>query len=69
MNPLLNEKAVLELTTLKRTKLRELLKSGDFPAPVAVSQCRIAWKSDAVQEWIDTLPIADSFQGEVRTAE
>ncbi len=62
LDPLLAEAAVLQVTTLGRTKFRELLRAGEFPAPRQISNCRVAWKSSDVQTWIDQRPIADAYQ-------
>ncbi len=62
LDPLLAEATVLEVTTLGRTKFRELLRAGEFPAPRQISTCRVAWKSSDVQTWIDQRPIADAYQ-------
>ena len=62
LDPLMAEVAVLKVTTLGRTKFRELLRAGEFPAPRQVSTCRVAWKSSDVQTWIDQRPIADAYQ-------
>ena len=62
LDPLMAEVAVLKVTTLGRTKFRELLRAGEFPAPRQISTCRVAWKSSDVQTWIDQRPIADSYQ-------
>jgi len=58
---LLTESDVLKATTLGRTKLRELLKAGEFPPPRQVSTCRVAWTSSSVQSWIEQRPIADAY--------
>ena len=62
LDPLLAEATVLKVTTLGRTKFRELLSAGEFPAPRQISTCRVAWKSSDVQTWIDQRPIADAYQ-------
>jgi len=62
IDPLLAEAAVLQVTTLGRTKFRELLRAGEFPAPRQISTCRVAWKSSDVQTWIEQRPIADAYQ-------
>ncbi len=62
IDPLLAEAAVLKVTTLGRTKFRELLSAGEFPAPRQISTCRVAWKSSEVQSWIYQRPIADAYQ-------
>ena len=62
LDPLLAEVTVLKVTTLGRTKFRELLRAGEFPAPRQISTCRVAWKTSDVQTWIDQRPIADAYQ-------
>lgn len=62
IDPLLNRAAVLEVTTLGPTKLKELLNDGEFPPPRKLSTCRVAWKSSDVQNWIDQRPVADAYQ-------
>ena len=62
LDPLMAEADVLEAITLGRTRFRELLRAGEFPAPRQVSTCRVAWKSSDVQSWIDQRPVADAYQ-------
>jgi len=61
-DPLLTEADVLDATTLGRTRFRELLRAGEFPAPRQVSTCRVAWTCRSVQSWIDQRPIADAYK-------
>ena len=61
-DPLMAEADVLKATTLGRTRFRELLRAGEFPAPRQVSTCRVAWKISDVQAWIDQRPVADAYQ-------
>jgi len=62
LDHLLTETDVLNVTTLGRTRFRELLRAGEFPPPRQVSTCRVAWMSSSVQSWIDQLPIANAYQ-------
>ena len=62
LDPLMTEVEVLNTTTLGRTRFRELLRAGEFPPPLQVSTCRVAWKSSHVQNWIDQRPVADAYQ-------
>ncbi len=43
---------------LKKSKIHELIKAGDFPAPVALTGKARAYRSDLVQEWILSRPMA-----------
>ena len=38
---------------LSKTKLYELIKSKDFPAPVSLSAQCVRWRSDEVASWMD----------------
>jgi predicted DNA-binding transcriptional regulator AlpA len=62
LDPLMSEKDTLKATTLGRTKFRELVRAGEFPPPMQVTTCRVAWRSSDVQSWIDQRPIADAYQ-------
>ena len=61
-DPMLTEVDVLDATTLGRTRLRELLRAGEFPPPRQISKCRVAFKRSDVQAWIDQRPVADAYQ-------
>ena len=61
LDRLLTESDVLDVTTLGRTRFRELLRAGEFPPPRQVSTCRVAWKSSDVQLWIRQRPVADAY--------
>lgn len=43
---------VLAITGLKKTKLYDLIKSGDFPAPVKIGNRISAWPDSDVADWI-----------------
>jgi prophage regulatory protein len=53
---LLNQAAVLEQVTFSRSTLLNRVKDGTFPAPVRLSQRRIAWLESDVMNWIAGLP-------------
>lgn len=40
-------------TGLARSTMYELIKRGDFPGPVKISERAVAWCEDEVQAWID----------------
>jgi predicted DNA-binding transcriptional regulator AlpA len=61
-DPLLTRADVLRITTLGATKFKELVRAGKFPLPVQISPHRVAWRTSAVQAYIDALPIADAYQ-------
>ena len=39
-----------------RDHLRRKTKAGEFPKPVALSDSRIAWREDEVDEWLASSP-------------
>lgn len=49
----IRERAVLGVVPFGRTKLREEIAAGRFPAPRKFSERVIAWDSAAVLRWID----------------
>ena len=61
-DPLLTRTDVLNVTTLGLTKLKELVRAGQFPLPVQITPHRVAWRSSSVQAYIDALPVADAYQ-------
>ncbi|WP_419615999.1 helix-turn-helix transcriptional regulator [Thiolapillus sp.] len=42
---------IMKITTIKRTKLYELIKNGDFPKPNTTSKRKI-WTASTVKEWM-----------------
>ena len=42
---------ITKITTIKRTKLYELIKNGDFPKPNTTSKRKI-WTASTVREWM-----------------
>lgn len=49
----IRERAVLGVVPFGRTKLREEIAAGRFPAPRKFSERVIAWDSAAVLQWIE----------------
>lgn len=46
---------VEDLTAMKKSKLYDLVKQGQFPAPVRIGPRAVRWRLSAVQEWISGL--------------
>ena len=42
---------IMKITTIKRTKLYELIKNEDFPKPNTTSKRKI-WTASTVKEWM-----------------
>lgn len=43
------------LVGLRKSKLYDLVKRGQFPAPVRLGPRSVRWKASAVRAWIDGL--------------
>lgn len=52
-NRLIRRNEVLELTSLRRTKMYELIRAGKFPRPVPQVTRAHMWSLNAVQAWIE----------------
>ncbi len=48
--------SVLEKTGLKRSTFLKKVKSGEFAAPVRLSERNIAWRLVDVEGWINSRP-------------
>ena len=51
---LLAPKAVCHLTSLSRSTLDRLVQAGKFPAPVKITEARLAYNAAAVEAWVDS---------------
>ena len=49
---LMSLKQVQSVVPFSRSTIYAKIKTGDFPAPVRISENRVAWNSDAVAQWI-----------------
>ena len=49
----LDFKEVSHLTGLSKTPLYARIKSGEFPASIALSKNCVRWRSDEVAEWME----------------
>ena len=55
---LLTNEEVRLLVPLCRSTLHLAVKCGEFPSPIRVGSRRLAWRSEDVQRWIDSRPVA-----------
>lgn len=53
---LLRLPAVSDRVSLKRSAIYARIDAGDFPRPVVLSSCAVAWREDEIEAWIDALP-------------
>jgi prophage regulatory protein len=51
---LLRLPGVLARTGLKKTTLYQLIKRGEFPPSLALTERTKAWRSDEVEAWINS---------------
>lgn len=55
---LLRRGDVENLIGLRRSKLYEMVRAGEFPAPVKLSSRAVAWRASEVQSWIKAREVA-----------
>lgn len=46
---------VEERVGIKKSKIYELINTGNFPQPVRLGRRNVRWRSDDIQKWIDAL--------------
>ena len=59
---------VCELVGLSKTPIRERIKAGTFPAPVALSSRCVRFRSDLVAAWMEAQATAVDMTRSARTA-
>jgi prophage regulatory protein len=42
---------------LKKSYIYEAMNRGEFPPPVRLGTRTVAWRSDDIEEWIDSRPV------------
>lgn len=62
MDALLTERQLLTKLNISRATLWRKVRSGEFPPPVQISIGRKGWKESDVAEWIDSRPVAASYE-------
>lgn len=53
---LIRKPELLGMVGLGNTSLYDLIKRGEFPAPLRLSARSVAWREDEVQAWIAARP-------------
>ena len=56
---------VCHLTSLGRSTIYNLMKSGDFPSSIKLTEKSIGWRIEAIENWINSREVAndpDSFR-------
>lgn len=59
MTRLLRMRDVTAMTTLSRTTIHLMVKTGRFPKPAVLGTKTHVWNSDQVEKWIRQLPQKD----------
>jgi len=54
MKALLRRYQVERLVGLKKTAIYTMIKKGEFPKPVRLSDRAVAWKQEEIEEWIQS---------------
>ncbi|WP_300547196.1 AlpA family phage regulatory protein [Roseovarius sp.] len=52
---------VLQRTSLSRAHLYALMQRAEFPKPRKVGKRAVAWRSDEVDQWIESCPEGGSW--------
>jgi len=52
---------VLQRTALSRAHLYNLMSKGDFPKPRKIGKRAVCWRSDEVDQWIESRPEGGSW--------
>lgn len=58
MVKLLRRFEVQNLTGLGRSTLYAAIRRGEFPPPVKIGARAVAWRSDDIENWLKSRPLA-----------
>lgn len=64
MLKLIRKRQVLEMTSLSRSTLYELIAANQFPRQVRFGARSVGWRFEAVQKWIESRPIVSAGESE-----
>jgi prophage regulatory protein len=53
---LIRLRELLGIVGLGKSRVYELVRSNEFPEPVRLTMKAVAWRSDEIQQWIDSRP-------------
>jgi len=65
MRRIMRRPEVEAVTGLRRTRLDELERLGKFPQRVRISDRATGWRSDEVEEWIESRPLACDVESDM----
>lgn len=65
-NRLLRLEVVMNFTGLSKSSIYSFIKNGLFPNPIKIGKRAVAWRSDELQDWLKSRPLAglDKSHGE-----
>jgi prophage regulatory protein len=63
---LLRKREVLAATSMSASTLQRRINEGNFPRPVEISPCRVAWRADEITAWIDSRVRKEPYQPSAR---
>lgn len=49
---------VCDRTSLGKSCIYDMIKRGEFPKPRQLTRGRVAWDSSAVEDWLESRPVA-----------
>ena len=53
---ILNVREVSNYLNLSKPTIYRLMNEGKFPRPIQLSKNRVAWRSDEIEFWLESLP-------------
>lgn len=56
LDPLMRRTDVIKACALSQSSLYRLLRSGDFPQPVRITDSTVGWRTSEVADWIRARP-------------
>ena len=51
---------VMACTALPKSTIYRKIAQNEFPRPVRLGKKSVAWRSDEIQQWIDSRPLSNS---------
>lgn len=57
---ILRMKDVIALTTLSRSTINVLVRKGDFPCSIKLTEKAVGWHESAIVDWINSRQVANS---------
>lgn len=58
---ILDVSQVQQMVGLSKPTIYRLMKVGEFPRPIRLSQCRVAWRLIDLENWLHSRPISEGL--------